>query len=105
MAAGHIINGQCVDVAVSTDLFWSNFEATAQSGSNLYITVASKTSGIWQLETYLNGSLYSTVAAPVPSFASCDTTEQFFDGMAIGWLVVGAMVAAFSIHLLRRALS
>lgn len=102
MEPGHIIKGQCVDVAVSTDLFWSNFEATAQSGSNLYITVASKTSGTWQLETYLNGSLYSTVAAPVPSFASCDTTEQFFDGMQLGWLVATVMVTVFVIRRLYR---
>jgi hypothetical protein len=80
MEPGHIIKGQCVDVAVSTDLFWSNFEATAQSGSNLY----------------------TTVAAPTPSFASCDTTEQFFDGMQLGWLVATVMVTVFVIRRLYR---
>lgn len=104
MAAGHIVNGQCVGVAASSDIYWSNFRATAQSGPDLYLTIATKSGSNWQIDTTLNGAAYSSVLAPTPGFSTCDTSDQFFDAMTLGWGVAAAMVASYAIHLLRRAL-
>lgn len=103
MSAGHVVGSLCVDVAASTDAFYSTLLPAVTPGNPSYYSFASKDSGVWNLHTYANGVLLNTSTLSVPSFASCDTTETFYDGMALGWGVVAAMVAAFAIHALRRA--
>lgn len=102
MAAGHIVNGSCVDVAASSDQFFSQLQPIAAAGSPSYLTYASKDAGVWYLNTLQDGQPFTSYALAAPGFASCDTTETFYDGMALGWGVVGAMVAAYAVHMLRR---
>lgn len=104
MAAGHIVAGRCVDVAASADAYFTNFSGAAIPGSPPLITVFDKGVTGWQALTYQGSTLVDTSPLTVPTFPSCDTTAEFFDGLAIGWLVVAAMVGAYAVHLLRRAL-
>lgn len=102
MAAGHIVNGSCVDVAASADAYFSQLQPSAAAGSPSYFTYASNDAGVWYLNTLQDGQPFTSFALTAPGFASCDTTETFFDGMALGWGVVAAMAAAWAIHTLRR---
>lgn len=104
MAAGHVVGSACVDVATSADAFFSTIAPATTPGLVTYYSQASKESGVWYLKTYANGTLVTTSPLTAPAFASCDTTANFFDGLALGWAVVAAMVAAYAVHLLRRAL-
>lgn len=98
MAAGHIVAGQCVDVAVSLDAYYGTAHPAQTAGSPAYISTFSKTAAGWNQDTYQNGTLISSVAAPVPTFSNCDTTANFFDGMTLGWGVAAVMVAVYVIR-------
>jgi hypothetical protein len=104
MAAGHIVNGVCVDVAASTDAYYSQLPPVASAGSPVYQTQATKDVSTWYLNTTQDGLPFSSFELVPPVFASCDTTETFFDGLVLGWGVAGAMVAAYAVHLLRRGI-
>ena len=98
MAAGYIVSGQCVDVAASIDAYYSNTHPVQTAGNPAYISTFSKTSSGWVQNTYENGTLIASVAAPTPTFSDCDTTQTFFDGMQLGWAVAGAMVLVYVIR-------
>lgn len=98
MAAGHIVNAQCVDVAASIDAYYSNTHPEQTAGSPAYISVFNKTASGWTQDTYQDGALVSSVPAPTPTFADCDTTQTFFDGMQLGWAVAAAMVVVYVIR-------
>lgn len=104
MASGHIVNGSCVDVAVSLDAYYSAGVPAITAGAPAYLTQFEKDTSGWNLVTYADGVLYSSVSAVPPSFVSCDTTSAFFDGLELGWMVVAAMVAAWAVMALRGAL-
>lgn len=104
MSAGHIVNGQCVDVAASLDSFYGVAPVVQTSGNPAYLSIINKSASGWMQDTYQNGTLISSVAAPTPLFADCDTTASFVDGHLLGWGVVAAMVVAWSIHVLRRGI-
>jgi hypothetical protein len=110
MAAGHIVNGQCVDVAASADMYFSHFVPVAMQVLNsqgefdvLQLSMT-KDAGQWFYLQFQNEFLIGSFPSAVPAFATCDTTTEFFDGMSIGWAVVAAMVAAYAVNFLRRAL-
>lgn len=98
MVAGHIVASQCVDVAASTDAFYSTAHPAQTAGSPAFFSYFTKSASGWMQETYQNGSLISSVPAPTPQFAACDTTETFFDGMQLGWAVAAAMVLVYVIR-------
>jgi hypothetical protein len=98
MSAGHIVAGQCVDVAASTDAYYGNALPTQSAGNPAFISTFTKSATGWMHETYQGGTLISSVAAPVPTFSTCDTTEGFFDGMTLGWGVAAVMVAVYVIR-------
>lgn len=50
-----------------------------------------------------SGSISATPVAY--AIDTTDPVSHFSDGMALGWGVVAAMVGAYAIHLLRRALT
>lgn len=104
MAAGYIVAGQCVEASAAVDLFFSSAAPGIVSGSPSYYSQFSKDVSGWSLETYSGGSLVSSAAVVPPSFASCDTTAPFFDGLTLGWGVAAVMVAGYAVHLLRRGL-
>lgn len=105
MAAGAIVAGQCVDASAAADLFYSNTAPAISAGAPEYITQLERSGSGWSAVTYSGGSLVSTSALQSPAFATCDTSEGFTDGLTLGWMVAVAMVAAYSIHLLRRAIT
>jgi hypothetical protein len=98
MAAGHIVAAQCVDVAASTDAFYSTALPGQTAGSPSFLSFFNKSASGWTQDTYQNGSLISSVPAPTPQFAACDTTQTFFDGMELGWAVATAMILVYVIR-------
>lgn len=103
MAAGYIVKGECVGVATAQDVLYSGLPPSVTPGVDVYSAQFYRLSGVWNLLTYKNG--VHTASYPMsPMFASCDTTAPFFDGLTIGWGVVAAMVVAWAIHVLRRAI-
>lgn len=50
-----------------------------------------------------NATMIYNVAVTPPLFPECDNAQFFTDGMQMGWGVVGAMVAAFSVIFLKKA--
>lgn len=79
MAAGHIVNGQCVDAAASLDFYWgSQHPVTTYFSTYVDFQVFNKTASGWALDTYLHsGSLptllfKSSKPVPVINFGVCD---------------------------------
>lgn len=109
MSAGHIVNGQCVDVAASADIFFSHtvpqsFQMPNQVGGiDVFQLVPAKDAGVWVWQQYMNSQYMGSVTATLPGYAACDTTDALFDGMAMGWLVVAAMAVAWGVMIVRRA--
>lgn len=104
MAAGYIVRGQCVDASGALDALYSGIPPAVQAGSPSYITQFSKASTGWEWETVSEGVVVSSGAVVVPNLGTCDTSETFFDGLQLGWLVAAVMVGAYAVHLLRRGL-
>lgn len=117
MAAGHYVNGICVDTAVSTHVFFSqNLPTTIHFSNTTQIyKLFAYANGVWSLEEYniaSTGALTLNFRAtlPTPALAPCTydpsttNTERFMDGNALGWGVALAMVAAWAIHAMRRGL-
>lgn len=86
MAAGHFVNGVCVDVALSTDIYYSQLMpvfTTGSSGAEIYKVFAS-VNGVWTLDEYTIGNTGSVTLnfkspLPTPSLASCVYTPAMSD--------------------------
>ena len=106
-----LVNGSCYSsVAAATDAFFSQQSAAFTSGPVSYLSNFQNDAGIWKLYQYSIDAagvytLRSATVVTVPTFPLCDSTESFFDGMAIGWGITLAMIAAFSFVQLRKALA
>lgn len=98
MAAGHIVGGRCVDVAASLDAYYGMSLPVHSTGSPAYISTITKSGASWRHDTYQDGALISSVPAPTPTFSTCDTTENFFDGMTLGWGVALVMITVYVIR-------
>lgn len=107
MAAGHIVQGECVPVAAAQPLILSYLEpGSSQQGADSYtwwFSAASSTT--INKTTFRNGTFFQNEVLQFPNGPTCDTAEKFKDGQTLGWGVVAAMVAAFAIHILRRGLT
>lgn len=106
MSAGHIVHGQCVDVAASLDHYYSHAQPFLTSSS---LTQFSKVSGDWKIQNYSisttgTTTLRYTANANPPTFPTCDTSTNYFDGLQLGAGILIAMSAAWAITILRRAL-
>jgi hypothetical protein len=94
--------------AVARDAYYSSVASAVVPGATGYVIQFEKTvGGVWQQKSYSiasNGAwtLRSTTNAPVITFPTCDPSEPFFDGMAIGWGVVLAMVSVAAVMMMRR---
>lgn len=110
MPAGHIVKGQCVDVAASADLYFSSLSPSANilpngsGGTDSYTGAFSKMGTSWYFMASKNGTITGSTFMSAPSFATCDTTASFYDGLVIGWAVLAVMAAAWGITVLRRGL-
>lgn len=104
-----LVNGVCYnDVQSAIDAYFSAQPSALLPGNNSILNLYQNVSGVWKMTQYqidkfgVSTLQYSTNAV-VPVFADCDATESFFDGMAIGWGVVSAMVAALSIMFIKKS--
>lgn len=98
MAAGHIVAGQCVDVAASTDLYFSLIPGNITSAGSLTIEAFyTKLADGWYVKTnqYSSTGIPTerfTVPASPPSLASCDTSQNFNDMTIYLTAVIGLWV-------------
>jgi hypothetical protein len=114
---GVIINGVCVAESRATDVYWSSqLPAVLSKGDgSAYHSYYYNSGAGWKhrVDYYPSGS-----AGPSTSFTeafagtigtnflpACNESESFIDGMAIGWMIAAAMVAAVSFKLVRRAMT
>lgn len=106
MAAGNIIRGQCVPAdAAQAHLLSYMSPGSAQVGTDsftwwFYSVDASSIGKV----TFKNNVFARVESFVIPYGPSCDTSAAFIDGNLLGWGVVAAMVVAWSIHVLRRAI-
>lgn len=114
MATGFLYENIChPTLAAATAAYWSSVPVSLTPGTTSYVNAVEWVGlGIpnWYISRYTLSSTgvltkNTQTLAPSQSFPTCDTTETFFDGMTLGWGVVGAMVAAFGIKFLARALN
>lgn len=107
-ATGAILGGKCYpSQSDALDTYYSGIAPAQTAGSTSYFNQFLKDSGVWKINQYSlasNGTwtLRSTTNAPVPVFPSCDPAQDFTDGVALGWLIATAMVAAAAVILLKR---
>lgn len=111
MAAGFSVGGLCFSTEVEAlDAHYSALEPVAVSVSNTQtlIHAYTKANDVWSITTYsvnpASGAVsnLSSVSAPANVVGACTTfnnpTENFTDGMTLGWAVAAAMIAAYAIR-------
>lgn len=109
-ATASLVNNICYpSVAAAVDAYFSAIPVKYTAGSTSYRLEHVQVSGVWNIKSTAidnqgTETVNYTVAATVPTFPNCDHTEPFFDGMAMGWGVAGAMIAALAIISLKDAL-
>lgn len=108
MAAGVIVQGICVPQAQAAGYAASYADVFVNPGFTTYFSELVDVAGVLTLNTYsITSGGQKTQVSSVPYTAygyACDTSDNFFDGMALGWGVVLAMAVAWGIHVLRRGL-
>lgn len=106
---GSRVGDRCFDtVSEASDQFFSSQAVGHSAGVTSYLSWFEKVGGVWYLKresVASNGAVTSlgSSGATVPVFPACSVTDQFFDGMTIGWAVAGAMLLAYGVKLLARA--
>lgn len=108
---GYIVGGKCHATQAAADAaMFSSVPPAYTSGGVTYETkhVWDGIAESWKLRSYsIDAAGLSTlqwektVAAVVPR---CDPTADFLDGMALGWAIVGAVVAVAMIKAIQRAM-
>lgn len=110
MAAGFLHLNVCyASLADATAAHWSANPVFITAGSTSYISDIVWSGTAWVIKKYTLSSagaltLNSTTNAPILSFPTCETGQEFLDGMTVGWGVAAAIVAAWVIKNLRRGL-
>jgi hypothetical protein len=101
---GSLLGSVCYQTsAEALDAYYSGKEPAFTPGAISYLSYFEKVDGDWtiireSIETDGTVTSLSSAVAPVVTFPACDPAESFLDGMAIGWLIATAMVAAFAIR-------
>jgi len=106
MALGHIVGSQCLDVASAGHAVARGVAPSLMfdgTNSHLHEVVYDETDNFFAIYHSVDGSFVESFPYS-PVLTSCEMDQPFLDGMTLGWAVVAAMVAAYAIHLLRRAL-
>lgn len=107
---GYFVRGQCWQTLdQAKDGYFSTTGPFYVAGSTSYHAWFEKVGAVWQLKRQSISSAgaitnLTTTNATVPAFAACDETQNFSDGMLLGWGVASAMVAVWCIRFLTRAL-
>ena len=92
----------------AVDAYYGSTPPSVQPGSAVYYSITVKKPQGWALDTYRVYSggtsvLQTSSLLPVPVFDSCDPSESFNDGMAVGWGVASAMIAVGALMMIKRA--
>lgn len=108
MATGSLYSGRCyTSQPEAVDAYYSAAIPNVTAGATSYHVYFIKVAGNWLSVTSSKTEAGNWIAgtpvnASAPTFAACDSnTEQFLDGMAVGWAIAGAMVLAFGARLVR----
>lgn len=93
----------------AADQWFSGKDPSYTAGSTSYLSWFEKVGTVWQIKRQSISSAgvvtnLTSSTATVPTFSACDVSEQFMDGFAIGWAIAGAMVAAYAIKFIAKAL-
>lgn len=110
MATGFLHQNVChATLEAATAAHWSMNPVFITAGSTSYIADTVWSGTAWVIKKYTLSSagaltLNSTTNAPSLSFPTCETGQEFLDGMQIGWGVAAAIIAAWVIKNLRRGL-
>ena len=105
---GALYKDQCFpDTTAALDAMYTGSPIQIQPGVTTYATRFEKVLGVWYSRGYevqANGywnMRYSTVA-PGYNFPECSPSQNYVDGITIGWGIVTAMVLAAAIMNLRQ---
>jgi len=108
MATGFLAQGVCyASSSDAADALFSSGSPSVVPGATTYTAWFEKAGGVWQLHRQsIAGGVVTDLGATAqvaPTFPGCDPTENFFDGLAVGWAVVALMAAAWGWLQIRRA--
>ena len=108
---GYLYQSQCFPTFLAaTDAYWSHAPVSVLSGPTSYMDMILWSPALgWVLNKYTiysggTSQWKSSTSLPVLTFSSCDQSVTYFDGMQLGWGVAAAMVAAFGVKFMARAL-
>lgn len=106
---GVYYNGRCyADAGQAADAAYGSAPIAQSVGPVSYTGQFVKTSGVWQWQIWTrdsSGILTQTQSvAPGLSLPVCDPSESFNDGIATGWGLAGAVLAAWGTYIVRRML-
>lgn len=106
---GYLFDGSCYQTQATAEAaYYSGQPMQETPGATSYRNFYKWSGTTWQ---HIGESIASNgavtqlwaVTAAEASFPTCDPTESFFDGMALGWGVATAMVMAWGwLHLRRQ---
>lgn len=105
---GAILGVKCYPSnAEALDAYYSGIAPAQTPGTTTYVLEYVKTGAVWQQKSYSISSTgvwttRSTTNAPVITFPTCDPSISFFDGMALGWGIVSAMIAVAALMFIKR---
>jgi len=108
---GFLVGERCFDTqAQAADQWFSGKEPSYTAGSTSYVSWFEKNvSNVWQINRQSISSTgtitnLTTSNATVPVFPSCTVTDNFNDGMLLGWGVAAAMIGAYAIKFIAKGL-
>lgn len=107
---GSLVNSKCfASNVLAADDFFASKDPSFTAGDISYLSWFEKVGTTWQIKRQSiasNGAVsnLTSINATVPTFPVCDETEQFNDGVTIGWGVAAAIFVAWAIKYMRRGI-
>lgn len=108
---GYRVGDRCYSAnSDAADSFFTGAGPFYTAGATSYLGWFEKTAGgVWQIKRQSiasNGTItnLTTSNATVPTFPTCQLSDNFNDGMLLGWGVAAAMLAAFAVKFIARGL-
>jgi len=104
MATGALLGDRCLpSQAAAADAFFSGKDPSMTSGATSYLSWFEKVGTVWQIKRQSiasNGTVTTLTAstATVPTFATCDPVQGFYDGQTLGWGVATVVIIAYVIR-------
>lgn len=106
---GAFVGEKCFNSqAEGLDYFYSNAAPAYTAGATSYASQYVKTAGVWKINRQSissTGVITNLTAsnAPVLTFPSCDPSGQYMDGIAVGWGIAAAVIAAVAFKAIHKA--